>query len=71
MQAAAVRHVLAANRKSEDRQLDAVSDAFSTHILAAIVPGALPKNDVVPLKLTKLAGDQMVAVRGCGGLGPI
>jgi hypothetical protein len=30
---------------------------FSTHFLAAMVPGALFNYDVVPLKLVKLSGD--------------
>jgi hypothetical protein len=41
MQAATGKHAMVVDREPADRNLNAVSDAFSTHCLAAIVPGAL------------------------------
>jgi hypothetical protein len=52
MQAATGKHAMVVDREPADRNLNAVSDAFSTHFLAAVVPGTWPQNDVGPLKLS-------------------
>jgi hypothetical protein len=57
MQAATGKHAMVVDREPADRNLNAVSDAFSTRFLAASCLELWPQNDVAP---QKLSGDQQL-----------